>query len=604
MTYLVSSESLELLILRLPNPRPVEMITNAGIKYDYEDFKHLIIHGDTKEDSVNREFDATTPIPEIIDKPFDSNSIDIESLPISPKIKSLILHGNDGSYISRSETDMAVITVLVNRGIGDDVIKQIFKIYPIGEKYRAALSSEKYLAHSIKKGKEFSILTEEEIEDPLFLSGSLHKTEKRYTLKIVKFEEYITRKYTIKVLDREEAFCKYNGKCYEHISDESLNMLCQRELQDHRDLFTKSSLNELIHYAIGDAFLDSEKAHQDEINYLTLQNGLYKLDEGRIIPHTPAIFTTNLLPYDYNPDAQCPRFIQFLDEIFLGDKDIIEFVHQAVGYAFHKSIPTPAIFFLIGGGSNGKSVFINTIANLVGKNNTSNVSFNKLSNEYYVLDLFQKMINISGETPNQKITTTDIAKQIVAGDWVTGREPYKRVTKFRPYAKHYLAMNKLPQILDNSYGMDRRLFFIQFPRTFKGDEIDPNLENKLSLELSGIFNWAIEGYNQLRENDFKLPKVSSMTIAKEEYRNELDGIRSFAKSLLKSDDPADKVKFKDAYERYALFCGKWKMDLEHRKEFRKILEELGFKIENSTKDSNQLYIFNARLVPEEEMDEE
>jgi putative DNA primase/helicase len=212
------------------------------------------------------------------------------------------------------------------------------------------------------------------------------------------------------------------------------------------------------------------------------------------------------------------------------------------------------------------------------------------------------MINISGETPNQKITTTDIAKQIVAGDWVTGREPYKKVTKFRPYAKHYLAMNKLPQILDNSYGMDRRLFFVQFPRTFKGEEIDRSLENKLSLELSGIFNWAIEGYNRLRKNDFRLPVVSSMTLAKEEYRNDLDSVRTYSRRLQESDDPADRLKFKDVYEEYASFCQKWKMDLEHRKEFRKILGELGFKIENSTKDSNQLYIFNARLISEEEVD--
>ena len=440
--------------------------------------------------------------------------------------------------------------------------------------------------------------------DPLFISGSIQKSEKRYTLKIVKFQEYITRKYNIKVLDQEKAFCKYNGKCYEHISDESLNMLCQKELKDHRDLFTTSSLNEFIHYAIGDAFLDSEKAHQDEINYLTLQNGLYKLDDGKLIPHTPEIFTTNLLPYDFNPDAQCPRFIQFLDEILLGDKEIIEFIHQAVGYAFHKSIPTAAIFFLIGGGTNGKSVFINTIANLIGKNNMSNVSFSKLSNEYYVLDLFQKMINISGETPTQKMTTTDIAKQVVAGDWVTGREPYKKTMKFRPYAKHYLAINKFPQIIDNTYGMDRRLFPIQFRRTFKGEEIDPNLENKLSLELSGIFNWAIEGYNRLKRNDFKLPVVPSMMLAREEYRNELDSVRAFSRRLQRSDNQEDKLRFKDIYEVYASFSEKWKMDLEHRKEFRKILGELGFKIENSTKDSNQLYIFNARLIPEEEVDEE
>ena len=103
---------------------------------------------------MNRDLDATMPIHEINDKAFDSNSLDIENLPVSPKTKSLILHGNDGSYISRSEADMAVITVLVNRGVGDDVIKQVFKTYPIGEKYRVALSPEKYLSSFFKKGKE------------------------------------------------------------------------------------------------------------------------------------------------------------------------------------------------------------------------------------------------------------------------------------------------------------------------------------------------------------------------------------------------------------------------------------------------------------------
>ena len=62
----------------------------------------------------------------------------------------------------------------------------------------------------------------------------------------------------------------------------------------------------------------------------------------------------------------------------------------------------------------------------------------------------------------------------------------------------------------------------QIEGTFSKDEVDANLENKLSLELSGIFNWAIEGYNRLRENDFKLPNVSSMTTAKEEYRRGRD----------------------------------------------------------------------------------
>ena len=38
---------------------------------------------------------------------------------------------------------------------------------------------------------------------------------------------------------------------------------------------------------------------------------------------------------------------------------------------------------------------------------------------------------------------TDLIKSVVAGDWVTGREVYKKPSKFKPYAKHYLGMNTL-----------------------------------------------------------------------------------------------------------------------------------------------------------------
>ena len=588
--------------LKTPDePRLAKVISNSKRKYAFEDFKDFMTPEGSKKEKSCQKSNASSSNSKTHDQKCEP--IDIDNLPVSQKIKSLILLGNNGSYPSRSEGDMAAITALINRGVGEDTIKQIFMTYPIGDKYRTAPSPDRYLSHSIESAKKMSNLTEEEVEDPLFTSGSLQKSDRGYRLKVVRFQEYIIKKFKIKILDREKAFCMHNGKCYEHCTEESLNKLCQRELGGHRELFTKSTLNDFIHYTIGDALIDSEKAHQDEINYLTLQNGLYKLDEGRLIPHTSDIYTTNLLPYDYDPDAQCSRFLQFLEEIFMGDKEKIEFIQEAVGYAFHKSIPTPAIFFLVGTGNNGKSVFINTISNLVGKNNTSNVSFNKLSQEYYVLDLFQKMINISGETPHGKQFNTDMLKQVVAGDWVTGRRPYMEPMKFRPYAKHYLAMNQAPIITDNSHGMWRRIWLIPFPRTFTEREMDRNLESKLALELSGIFNWALEGYNRLRKNGFALKEVPSLKLAKQEYRNDMDSVRAFvAARLIKTGNPGDKIKFSDGYNHYVSFCqteGKGK-DVEEKKMFKKILQELGFRIENSKKDSNQVHIFNVKLLADEE----
>jgi len=173
--------------------------------------------------------------------------------------------------------------------------------------------------------------------------------------------------------------------------------------------------------------------------------------------------------------------------------------------------------------------------------------------------------------------------------------------KFRPYAKHYLAMNQAPIITDNSHGMWRRIWLIPFPRTFTEKEMDRNLESKLALELSGIFNWALEGYNRLRRNGFALKEVPSLKLAKQEYRNNVDTVRAFvAERLMKSTNPEDRLKFSEVYRHYTSFCeAEGRKDVEDKNSFKKVLKELGFKIRNSSKDANQVYIFQVGLLQDE-----
>jgi putative DNA primase/helicase len=599
-------------VLRIPgscnfkqadNPRLVELVADNDVKYELHDFDEIVAANIDliNKPTVRAEKQAVSSIStQAIPASTDTNTIDINQLPVSDKIKNLIKLGNDGTYPSRSEADMAVVTALVNKGLIEAQIKQIFMTQIIGEKYRTHNAPEKYLKHTIDEAKKMSDMTEEEMMDPLFLSGSISRTDKKYTLHILNFQEYIVGKYKMKILDLERAIFLYNGRCYEQCSDKALNKLCQDELGNHRNLFTKSALSDLIHFATGDVLINSDKAQIDQLKFLTLQNGLYDLDTGILIPHTPDKFTTNLLPYIYDPSATCPRFIQFLDEIFMGDKMKIHFVQEAVGYIFHKSLPTPAVFFLIGNGSNGKSVFINTISNLVGKENTSNVSFNLLSDEVYILELYQKMVNISGETPNNKNMSTDVMKAVTAGDWVTGKELYKQPMKFRPFAKSFLAMNELPSITDKTHGMWRRIWVLNFPREFKPEEMDRNLESKLSQELSGIFNWALEGYNRLKGNDFALKESESMKLAKKDYRSNTDSARAFIQDKLKhSDNPNDRIQFSDLFKKYLVYCQvEGKKDIESKSTFRKILEDMKFKVSNSSKDGNQLFVFNVKIISE------
>jgi len=584
---------------KLPeNPREVKVCHKDGLKYEFEDFKQFIQLENPKEKikSTNKptEFIEGTP------SPFDDEDMNIHILPVSDRIKDLIKTGNDGTYPSRSEADQAVITALVHKGISDSDIKMIFQTNPggIGQKYSEHKSPDEYLSHNISKAKEMSDLTAEEMIDPLFISGSISKDKNnKFKLNIVSFEEYIVKKYRLKYLEREKAFFKYSGKCYGQCTEDYINHLSQKELGKHRKLFTKSVMSNFIHFCIADDLVDTNKARMDQVKYLTLQNGLFDLIEESLIPHTPDIFTTNLLPYDYDPSAECPLWLKFLDDVFMGDDDKITFAQESIGYAFLKEIPKPALFFLVGSGSNGKSVFVNTISNLFGEENVSTISLNQLTNEYYALGLFGKMINVSSETPHKKQINTDMVKAAVAGDWISGRNPYKEPTKFKPYAKHFLAMNQIPVIDDASHGWWRRIYILEFLRTFSEHEMDVHLTDKLKNELSGIFNWALAGYKRLRENKYIFCNGISLQKSKQNYKSQSNSVFAFSSKHLKTTENDSRVLFKDSYASYESFCrSEDEKNILSKAEFKQTLEVAGYKIDNSSKHSNAVCIFNVELI--------
>jgi putative DNA primase/helicase len=576
------------------NPREVTRVITDGPKYQVSDFDQLLsketVPDTKKERESNPESEGTKP-------PWDQN---LDSLHLSDQIKNLILTGKSKTYPSRSEADQAVVTALISKGLGKSDIKKIFESYPVGRKYQQHQAPDKYLDHCIESAKKFMDLSEEERVDPLFISGSIQKNNGTHSLAALNFEEFMSKKHKLKYLEDENAYFMYTGKCYEHCRESFLNHICQTELGKYRGLFKSSSLKEFCHFCAGGNLIRGERARKDRVKFLSLQNGLFNLETGELIPHTPDVFTTNLLPYDFDPNAECPRFLQYLDEVFNSDQDLITFVQEAVGYTFHKAIPMPAIFFLIGGGSNGKSVFINLLTDLIGEHNACSISINALSKEYYILSLFDKMVNVSGETPQRKQVNTDLVKAAVAGDWVTGREPYKQPVKFKPFAKHFLAMNEIPVIDDMTHGMMRRLYFISFPRTFKMEEMDVDLPRKLKKELSGIFNWALEGYKRLRGRRFRFTEPVSMKQSKSEYRNQRNSASAFMSQCIEKDPSNEGMKFSELYHAYENFSESEGFEkLFPKRVLRGMLEKEGYEVGNSSRHNNQLFVSGVKVTWEE-----
>jgi len=144
-------------------------------------------------------------------------------------------------------------------------------------------------------------------------------------------------------------------------------------------------------------------------------------------------------------------------------------------------------------------------------------------------------------------------------------------------------------------GMWRRIYVIEFPRKFDEHEMDVELTEKLMGELSGIFNWALEGYKRLDGQKFIFSESTAMCKSKKDYQQQSNSVLDFIDNCLKNANPEDCIPFKSLYDCYQGFCTtEGNKKCFPKKEFRFILEKEGIKIANSSKHSNQLRVFGVK----------
>jgi putative DNA primase/helicase len=99
---------------------------------------------------------------------------------------------------------------------------------------------------------------------------------------------------------------------------------------------------------------------------LNVQNGTIDVTTGEFREHRQEDMITKIAKVDYNPQADCPLWKQFIREIMDYKAEVITFVQTVAGWALTGDISEQTMFILFGSGANGKSTFLNTIMYLLG----------------------------------------------------------------------------------------------------------------------------------------------------------------------------------------------------------------------------------------------
>ncbi len=322
----------------------------------------------------------------------------------------------------------------------------------------------------------------------------------------------------------------------------------------------KSSNRERINAMLSEAapyLLVQNNALDNQPWLLNCSNGIIDLQTSQLKMHTPESFITQYTDVAYNPDAECPAFLKFLDDIFKNDPNMLSFVQRALGYSLTGDTGEQCFFVVHGSGANGKSTLLETVEAVLGDYvSTTPVSTlmadkNKSSIPNDIARLRGKRLVKASEGETHQQLSESLIKRLTGGDTVTARFMQKEFFEFKPVCKIWLATNHKPKISCDDPALWRRVHLLPFEVTIPEKDRDPQLKLKLLKEKEGILNWMVQGCLEWQKQGLNPP--SKVRSASEAYQQEMDGVGIYLAECTELA-PGSQTTKKALYNDYSNWC--------------------------------------------------
>ncbi|MDC8099635.1 DNA primase family protein [Chryseobacterium rhizosphaerae] len=315
---------------------------------------------------------------------------------------------------------------------------------------------------------------------------------------------------------------------------------------------------QLFKQFLATAYLPTPESKKDEV-LINLLNGTFEISFQRtqLRAFNRLDFISYQLPFIYDPKAEAPLFKAYLNKV-LPDRERQRVLAEYLGFVFIKhgsnALKEEKALILYGTGANGKSVFFEIVNALLGEENVSSYSLQSLTNEngYFRAKIANKLVNYASEINGSLEAST--FKQLVSGEPVEARLPYGEPFTLKQYAKLIFNCNELPKDVEHTNAYFRRFLIIPFDVTVPPEEQDKNLHTKIiENELSGVFNWVLEGLNRLLEQK-RFSDCQAAQRAVENYRMESDSVQMFLSEHTYCISVNNEIPLQEIYKEYKYFC--------------------------------------------------
>jgi putative DNA primase/helicase len=218
---------------------------------------------------------------------------------------------------------------------------------------------------------------------------------------------------------------------------------------------------------------------------------------------------------EYHPelmDADCPLWMRFLDRVTGGDAALAGYLQRIAGYVLTGDRSEQCIFVLTGFGRNGKSVYLDTLAALLGdyfeavpaaafahRENTGSTATPELAS------LPGARLAAAVETNAELRLDEGLIKRCTGDTHLPARQLYGRSFSYVPQFRLIFVTNSKPQLRGSDEGIWSRMRLVRFPSYIPAPERDKRLLEKLRAELPAILAWAVRGCLAWQEQGLNEP---------------------------------------------------------------------------------------------------
>lgn len=317
---------------------------------------------------------------------------------------------------------------------------------------------------------------------------------------------------------------------------------------------------------------------------LVIQNGKYSLQ-----PFDPNDFMRYKLDVDFEPKASCPMFLSFLDEV-LPDKKSQMVLAEYLGYVFTKNLKLEKCLVLLGSGANGKGVIFEIVSAIFNDLYICSYTLSSLcdQNGYYRAALGGKLLNYSSELGG-KHCDPDMIKKLISNEPIDARTPYGKPFELKKYCKFMFNTNTIPHNIEHTHAYFRRFMFVEFDYTVPEERRNPNLANQIiEVELSGIFNWILEGLGRLTEQK-KFTMAPKIEATSQRIQKESNSVAVFMDDIGYVKSTNTKIPLKSLSNQYNEYCKENNYRAVSNVELPRRLKSLGYEVVSGTNNARMVY---------------